>query len=127
LLRQVAQSPPEFIEIAALGALLHAFYTGVENIFKRIALEIDDQLPIGPYWHSDLLNLMAQAAVARPAVITPPLRQRLKEYLNFRHVFRQAYTFDLDWAKMAALVLDCEDTWRQLHLELEQFFKPISP
>lgn len=124
LLTKISQSPPEFIEIAALGALLHTFYTGVENIFKRIALEIDGNLPTGHYWHSELLNLMVQPTANRPAVISRPLRHRLKEYLNFRHVFRQAYTYDLDWDKMAALVLNCEDSWHQLRKELEQFFKP---
>jgi len=29
------------IELSALAALLHSFYTGVENIFKRVAVELD--------------------------------------------------------------------------------------
>lgn len=122
LVTKVAQSPPDFIETAALATMLHSFYTGVENIFKRIALEIDGSLPAGPLWHSELLNMMAQPTQARPAVISGTLRPQLKEYLNFRHVFRQAYSSNLHWAKMAHLVANSEEVWRQLQAALELFF-----
>ena len=38
LLRKCEASPPDRIEVSALGAMLHGFYNGVENIFKRVAL-----------------------------------------------------------------------------------------
>jgi hypothetical protein len=34
------------IELAALAAALHSFYTGVENIFKRLVAEVDGE-PVG--------------------------------------------------------------------------------
>lgn len=61
--------------------MLHSFYTGVENIFKRIAVEIDNNLPGGAFWHSELLDLMMQPGASRPPVISVDLRARLKEYL----------------------------------------------
>lgn len=36
---------PNIIEISAVAAMLHAFYTGVENIFKRVAIECNRNLP----------------------------------------------------------------------------------
>ncbi len=36
LLRKVAHVPPDNIETSALSAYLHAFYTGLENIFKQM-------------------------------------------------------------------------------------------
>lgn len=36
-----AQGVPGRFEVAALGAMLHSFYGGVENVFKRISLEVD--------------------------------------------------------------------------------------
>ena len=71
--------------------MLHSFYSGVENIFKRIALELDGRLPDSSTWHRDLLDAMARQAQNRRAVISESLEDRLKEYLNFRHVFRPAY------------------------------------
>ena len=37
LLTQCRDTPPTEIELSALAATLHSFYTGVENIFKRVA------------------------------------------------------------------------------------------
>ena len=34
------EQSPSFIETSALATMLHSFYTGVENIFKRIALRV---------------------------------------------------------------------------------------
>lgn len=45
------------------------------------------------------------------------------EYLEFRHVFRQAYSFQLRWDKMSPLVLGCEETLRQLEAELDVFLR----
>lgn len=45
---------PDPIERSALAAMLHAFYTGVENILKRIALGINGRLPEGEFWHLDM-------------------------------------------------------------------------
>ena len=53
--------------------MLHSFYTGVENIFKRIALEIDGELPSGDYWHRQLLERMTEPGMSRPAVISAEL------------------------------------------------------
>lgn len=47
LLAQCALQPPNDIELSALGFFLHSFYSGLENIVKRIAIEIDEGLPAG--------------------------------------------------------------------------------
>ena len=41
LLAKVRTVDPDAIDLSALAALLHSFYTGVETIFKKIAVEID--------------------------------------------------------------------------------------
>ena len=97
LLAKCLHTPPDPIELSALAALLHSFYTGIENIFKRVALELDGALPRGESWHRELLDAMAQAGSARGPIISAALRARLREYLGFRHVFRQAYAFQLRW------------------------------
>lgn len=106
LIRKAAQTPPDAIELSALAAFLHSFYTGIENIFKRVAVEIDHALPTGELWHKRLLDAMTTGNNQRGTVISTDLAARLKQYLQFRHVFRQAYTFDLRWDRMRALVLE---------------------
>lgn len=66
---------------------------------------------------------MAAPTRVRGALISESLRDILSEYLAFRHVFRQAYSFDLRWDKMSALVLNCETTFRRLETELEAFLQ----
>lgn len=118
LLAKCANEPPNEIETSALAAMLHSFYTGIENIFKRIVLESGSALPSGEAWHRELLDAMRTPRPANTAVISPPLHDRLREYLRFRHVFRQAYSFELRWEKMASLVLECEETLQLLESEL---------
>ncbi len=101
--------------------MLHSFYNGVENLFKRIAVACDGSTPGGPSAHRDLLDAMARSGASRPRVITDAMRDVLERYLDFRHMFRHAYTFDLRWDKMADAVFGCEETLRQLESELAVF------
>jgi hypothetical protein len=98
--------------------MLHSFYTGIENIFKRIALGIDGEIPTGITSHSDLLKRMTKRTENRPPIISQELFDRLGAYLSFRHVFRHAYSFDLDWKKMQGLVCQSEEIWEKLKDEL---------
>lgn len=122
LLASSREDEPGRTELLALSALLHSFYTGIENVFKRIALEIDRSLPAGYRSHSDLLVQMARTNENRKAVISDELRLRLGEYMDFRHVFRHAYSFDLSWRKMAGLVAGCGQTLDLVRTAVETFF-----
>ena len=122
-----SQQEPDFIELSALATMLHSFYTGIENIFKRIALEIDGDIPSGYASHSDLLTAMTRSTASRPPVISEELHVRLSAYLSFRHVFRHAYSFQLEWDKMRDLVLQSPATWQQLQTELDRFFSRSNP
>jgi hypothetical protein len=66
---------------------------------------------------------MSQPTPDRPAVISEALRVRLSAYLGFRHVFRHAYSFQLEWEKMRELVIDSQNTWQEVEAELDQFFQ----
>ena len=121
LLSKCRETAPTDIELSALAAALHSFYTGVENIFKRVAVELDGQPPQGEAWHRDLLLRMKAAGTNRPALLSAERHDTLLDYLRFRHVFRNAYSFDLDWQKLSPLVLHLEETFRQLEIALDKF------
>ncbi len=71
---------------------LHGFYVGIERIFEDIAREVEASVPSGPDWHQDLLlQMSAEVAAVRPAVITQETRQCLGDYRAFRHVVRNVY------------------------------------
>ena len=122
LIELVRNAEPDMIERSALAAFLHSFYTGIENIFKRIALEINGSVPAGDRAHSDLLEQMTRPSPNRAPVISREVADRLAGYMRFRHFFRHAYTYLLEWRRMSDLVLNAEETLRQLESELQTFF-----
>lgn len=58
LFEERAENPPSEVELTALAAVLHSFYTGIENILKRIAETLDGQSPRRAFWHRQLLESM---------------------------------------------------------------------
>lgn len=123
LLKHSSHSTPSAIELSAMASMLHSYYNGVENVLKRIAIEIDGAVLSGEFWHRDLLDTAMRPSPSRPAAISEELGERLGEYLAFRHYFRHAYTFDLQWDRMQALVLDCEPTLQRFHAEIWAFLQ----
>lgn len=124
LLGKVRVTEPDMIELSALSSFLHSFYTGIESIFKRIASDVDGNLPSGDHWHSGLISAMSQPTLKRHAVISEDLCGRIIKYMGFRHVFRHAYDFELKWRKMSDLVLKSEQVLDHLEVELKAFFEP---
>lgn len=119
-------SPRQF-ELHGLASYLHQFYTGIESIFERIAIHQGEGLPRGEYGHIELLTQMATPQPGRPAVIDEPLRAWLKEYLDFRHFFRHAYSYTLEWSRMRWLVEGMGETLRRLREQLQAYFDHLSP
>ncbi len=112
---------PDQIELSALAAFLHTLYGGIENCFRRIVVELDDELPSGEMWHRDLLRSMTAPTDNRPRVISDELHDRLLEYLRFRHLFRHLYLMKLDWQVMKHLVIEVRDLIEVWTSELELF------
>ncbi|HEB29693.1 MAG TPA: hypothetical protein ENI15_02315 [Spirochaetes bacterium] len=73
LIKKVQNNTPDQIELSAAAALLHSFYNGIENIFKRIAIRIDGTLSSSDYWHHELLKQMRDSHRKRKAVISDSL------------------------------------------------------
>jgi len=127
LLSNAQRREPGVDEVPALAAILHSFYSGIERLLKRVAVEMDGGAPHGEFWHTELLESMTKASSKRPAVLSEALNETLQEYMDFRHVFRHAYTFELRWRKMAPLALGMQVTLRRVEDELGAFLKAIGP
>ena len=124
-LESLLAKPPEavpFYDRAAVGYYLHSFYNGCENIFRSIARFFENDLsPEG--WHADLLKRMRlEVSGYRPAVIDEELYSLLNDFRGFRHIFRHAYTFDLDWERERLVAGKLPRTATLLHEQVEGFF-----
>ncbi len=81
LLSKCPDKVPNEIELSALAATLHSFYTGIENIFKRVAVELDREPVRGDSWHRDLLLRMKTPTARRLALLAEELHDTLNEIL----------------------------------------------
>ena len=117
---------PGHLEIAGVGKLVHDFYNGVERIFERIALRIDEDVRPGVHWHIDLLRRMERPwGEKRGAVVSHALALRLLKYLRFRHLFRHTYGYELLWEEIKPLAEELAGVFDELSRELEQFLAKL--
>ena len=126
LIEKVKTQDPDHTELLALASILHSFYMGFENIFKRIAQQIDEKFEKTDSWHVDLLESMIDTTTKRPPILTPNVKRRLRFYLGFRHVFRSHYSYELNWSIMKHLVLESEDILHSVEKEIQEFVKRYS-
>ena len=109
-----------YLDAAALN--LHDFYAGLERIFFQIASTIDGNVPAGPEWHRDLLRQMSIALQdIRPPVLTIQTTKALEEYLGFRHVVRNIYTFQFDPIRIGGLTQRLGKAFKQTQTDLLTF------
>jgi hypothetical protein len=70
-----------------------------------VAGEVDGSQPTGRRWHRDLLPQMAlDVPSVRPAVLASESAAALTDYLEFRHVVRIVYSFNLQPQRVTELV-----------------------
>jgi hypothetical protein len=109
-----------FIDAAALN--LHAFYAGLERIFRLIAATVDGSVPTGQEWHRELLRQMTvDLPDSRPPAITENTASVLDDLLRFRHVVRNIYTFSLIPDQIERLVQQAHQVYLQVRAELLSF------
>lgn len=127
LLRNARECTPGLVEITALGSVLHSFYHGLESIFLAIAKGLDGQVPSGRHWHRDLLAQMTRENARRGPVISLQAAEKLTDYMMFRHFFRHAYSFLLEWDELKKLVFPLHEVWAEVKQQLNQFLDTLVP
>ena len=91
LLKECGEKEPDLVEITAIASVLHSFYNGLENIFGIIAKKVDNSIFHGEQWHKRLLSEMVKKTEKRNSVISNDLKDKLVEYMAFRHFFRPRF------------------------------------
>lgn len=116
------QPVPDDVRAAAAATYLGRMYTGLEQIFQRIAEEFNGGSPQGSAWHRELLDLMArEVPEVRPSLFSKALKSDLDEYRKFRHRVTHAYGAALEWPKMQPLVDRLPALLRAMEAALQSF------
>ncbi len=112
---------PDFIELCAAASILHSYYNGIESIFVLIAKNIDKKVFDTNAWHKNLLQSMFESNEKRYAVLHIELKEKLINYLGFRHFFRHSYGHEIEWEKARNLFLGLHDNWKEVKTDIIKF------
>lgn len=110
----------EFIE-NTIATDLADVYRGVENIFLRIAREVDTHMPTGSRWHKNLLAQMAEQRPERPPVISENTALRLEKLLEFRHKVTNIYGRQLVYEKTEEHAKSIDELFATISQEFNAF------
>lgn len=121
IFKKIETQAPDLFDMTILGSVLHSFYNGLENIFEIIAKNIDGNVPNGNKSHQELLHQIASENSKRNEILNEEVYLKLREYATFRHFYRHAYSFQLNWEKMNPLIDNLHMVWNEVKLNLENF------
>lgn len=105
----------------SIAKKLAAVYTGIENIFERIAREVDTHVPTGDRWRKDLLAQMAEQQLGHPPMISQKTFLQLEALLDFRHKFNNIYGEELSDEKTEAHAKSIDELFATDSQELGMF------
>jgi len=118
--RQRPEDQDLYLDSAALN--LHDYYAGLERIFRQIAATVDQSVPSGHDWRRELLRQMVVSLPQiRPQVLSAEAAKAIDEYLRFRHIVRNIYTFEIDPDRVEDLVQRLRPSFEQTRTELLAF------
>ena len=122
-LEKIKTAPNEYREEieTTIAKNLVDCYRSVENIFKRIALDVDLHIPDGSRWHKELLGQMTALKDERQPVISQKTFELLQELLGFRGVFNNIYGEELIYEKTEKNAKQVDELFNRFSEELEIF------
>jgi hypothetical protein len=112
---------PDYIEASAAGSFLQSFYNGIESIVLLIFKTIGEDIPNDLQWHRKLFEKTFEANEKRTIIFKNEYKEKLVEYLSFRHYFRHSYGYELDWNRLKPLINDVEKLWEVLEEDINKF------
>lgn len=112
--------------INSLAYKLHNLYSAYDDIFKLIARFFENQIEDITRYHIGLISRMRIAIEGiRPKLLSEDSYRILDELRGFRHIFRRAYTYELDAERIIRLSEKAEKLGDIFSKDLEKFKEEI--
>ena len=106
-------------EKTAASAYMAQFYTGIENILKRISKFYNMPLSKTDTWHIDLFSrFCSPSEKPLPALFDESLKTDLTGFRKFRHVVHHGYGFSLDWERLIVGIEKMEDIFQRFRIRV---------
>ncbi len=126
LSKDVAGKEPTVREKTAAAAFMAQFYSGVENILKRISYFNSVSLPADATWHIDLFKrFCAPPYKSLPVLFDESLALAMAPFRKFRHVVHHGYGFQLDWSRMQEGIANIKDVFTQFKSKLSDYLQTL--
>ncbi|MEB3163199.1 MAG: hypothetical protein VKK80_08230 [Prochlorothrix sp.] len=104
------------------GYYLNNLYSAFENICLNIAQTFENQIDDRSRWHAALLKRMTlDIESIRPKLLSPATYTALDELRRFRHIFRNAYTLELDPQRLQLVLYHAQQLQQYYPADLAQF------
>lgn len=124
--RDVSEREPTKREKTAASAFMAQFYSGIENILKRISRFHNISLPLGDAWHIDLFKRFCEPSYnSLPALFDETLALSMAPFRKFRHVVYHGYGFQLDWERMKGGMENIEEIYKQFKNKLMRYMQTM--
>jgi hypothetical protein len=128
LIKDISDREPTIREKTAAAGFLAQFYTGLENILKRISRFYEVPLPVGDTWHIELFRRFCSPPYPPlPLLFDDDLASALGPFRRFRHVVHHGYGFQIDWDRMQEGIFQIEDIFLRVKSILFAYLKSLEP
>ncbi len=93
--------------VESIGFQLHNLYCAFEDLFKIVAETFENHIQDKSRYHVELLKRMTLAIEGvRPPLLSQESFVLLDNLRSFRHLFRHAYSYELDERKVRIVLED---------------------
>ena len=114
-------------EVDSLGYQLHNLYGAFEQVFEVVARYFENRVAAAGYHAGLIRRMQLNIPGVRPALLSESTAADLDELRRFRHLFRHAYSADLDPHKVRRLAARTGSLRRAFARDLDRFLTRLRP
>lgn len=113
--------------IESIAYQLHNLYCAFEDLFKIIANTFENNIQDKASYHTELLRRMAiSIEEIRPFLVSRESYALLDNLRSFRHLFRHAYSYELDKRKIRIVLDDAMKLRKIYRKDISIFLENLS-
>jgi len=121
--QDIAFREPTIREKTAGSAFVAQFYSGIENILKRIHYFKNIPIPKGENWHIEIFKRFCNPPyLSLPMLFDEELELLISPYRKFRHIVYHGYGFQIEWDRMREGIENIEKVYLKFKEKIEAYF-----